>query len=294
MARSRPELADDEPPGAGLARRVVAVLPLLLILGGVAAGSLVLWRDALKDKRYLLGGDTLTLSGVRNAPAEALTEIERLGRFCAGRSLLDPFLLTRLRREYSASPWIRRVCSLRRVPPNRVAVEFVPRLPSAQARHEGYYWLVDSEGILLPVPGNRKPFPGLPEVAGALGRRPRDGQRWRDEGMADALGVLSVIANSPLTDSFVVTRINVARGALASGNRPGRPRLNLETAEGVTIRWGTYNRGDLSDEILNSEKIAMLRQLIAREYAAVPGVILDVATRVPGYGLPEPVVGGLQ
>ena len=35
------------------------------------------------------------------------------------------------------------------------------------------------------------------------------------------------------------------------------------------------------------EKRAMLRGLVNRKLAAIPGVILDVRTRVPGYSLPE-------
>ncbi len=276
-------------------RGLLAALPLSLILAGAGWGSITLWQHAFDDPRFKIGGDTLSLSGSARFGREAVQEIKRLGKQAKGRSLFEPGLLAELRREYEASPWVRRVCSLRRVFPNRVSVEFVLRSPLVQVRQSGYYWQVDRDGVLLPVPGARRPWRDLPEVvatsAKGLARRPRDGGEWRDPGVRDALDVLQLLRASPLSEDLHVRRIRVSRGSFLDRlQRPHlkRPRLYLETAEGVSIRWGGFNRGDFPEEKLNSEKIADLRHFVARGVAAVPGITLDVSTRQPTYRLLRP------
>ncbi len=283
-------------PGRALrwsARGVLHALPLVMILGSVAMGALNLWRVAMHDKRFIVGGDTVSLTGAARFCKEAQAEVRRLGAVSSGRSILDPWLLADIKREYEKSPWIKRVCSVSREFPNRIAVEFVLRMPVAQVRRNGWYWMVDNEGVLLRVDASATPHPGLPEIVSAthslISRQPAYGEIWKDQGVLDALGALRAMRNSPLSEDLHVTRILVHRGSFLDSlacRRRKRPRLDLQTREGILIRWGTYNTGDVPEEIRSQEKIAMLRNLVSREFAG-PGICLDVRTRVPGFSLPR-------
>lgn len=281
---------------AGAACRLcLRALPLCLLLGGSAYGAACLWSEALADGKLKVGGETLSLEGAATEWDGARREMRRLGALAGGRSVLDPFLASDLRSEYAKSPWVKRVCSVRRVFPDRVAVDFVLRLPAAQIKEAagGFdsYWTIDGEGVLLPLDAARRPCAGLPVIvsapAGALPKRPAFGERWTDDGIADALGVMRVLRNSAVAGQVTVTGLTVRRGAFAErvSELAGRPRLEVQTREGVPILWGTFNAGELPGEIASAEKIAMIGNLLDKSYAK-PGVGLNVSTRVACYFIP--------
>ncbi len=266
-------------------------LPLVLILGSAGWGATVLWKTAMADPHFRIGGDTLRLTGAAGSCKEARRAVHALGQKAAGRSLLDPWLLEDLRRAYEESPWVKRVCSLQRVFPDRLAVQFILRVPAAQVRARGWYWLVDRDGVLLSVPGRQEPHAGVPEIVGTLPRTlskpPAYGAIWQDDAVADGLDVLRTLAHSPLSEDLRVRRVLVHRGSFLDTlacRRRKRPRLDIETEEGVLIRWGTVNAERLPGRLQNAEKVSMLRNLLRREIA-VPGICLDVRTRVPGYAI---------
>jgi hypothetical protein len=274
-------------------RLTILILPLLLILASGVVGVVCLWQEALQDRRFRVAGDTLSLTGAARFSVAARDEVQRLGLKAAGRSLLDPWLLTDLRREYEQSPWVKRVCRLSRVFPNRIAVEFVLRVPAAQVHVQNWYWLVDQDGVLLRVAGAQTPYEGLPEIVGtipgSIDRQPAYGQTWNDPAVRDALSVLQVLRDSPLSEDLHVRRVLVHRGSFLDQlecRRQQRPRLDLQTSEGVLVRWGTFNGGDLPGELRSADKVTMLSDLLRRQLA-VPGICLDVRTRVPGYALPQ-------
>jgi len=270
-------------------------LPLLLIFGGVAYGAVSLWQAGIADERFMIRGDTLSLSLPSRLSAEAVYKIEELGKFPRPRSILDPFLLTDLRAKYEANPWVRQVCQLKRVYPDRLAVEFVLRMPVAQVKsyitpERCFYWQVDDTGMQLPLTSSSQPVPGLVVVEGstrnALSRHPGAGASWNDRGVKDALGILQTLRASPVSEDLHVKRVIVHTEVyrdVASNLHSRRPRLDIETDEGVLVRWGTFNGGDLPDEVLNAEKVAMLQNLVNRDLAKIPGICLDIRTRVPGF-----------
>ncbi len=281
-------------PGRHLAPALAAfahVFLFLLVCGGCAAGVALLWRTAMSDPRFRLDGEALGLGGsVRRCP-ESVEELRAIGLRFNGRSLLDPRLASDLENAYSASVWVRSVSRMRRSFPNRMDVELQLRLPVAQVRNNRRYWMIDLEGVLLPVQGGADPFDGLPEVAGAtantLGGRPAPGGVWRDEGVTGALGVMRAFWGSPLSEVLPVARVVVNTGVFGGGDaREARRRFEVVTESGVVVRWGTYN--DLpggGDELTSAEKMWNLQELLSREEALRPGVCLDVRTRIPGYSL---------
>jgi hypothetical protein len=282
-------------PGRHLAPAFAAfthVFLFLLVCGGCAAGVALLWRAALDDPRFRLDGETLGLGGsVRRCP-ESVGELRAISLRFGGRSLLDPRLASDLENAYSGSVWVRHVSRMRRSFPNRMDVELQLRLPVAQVRNNHRYWMIDLEGVLLPVEGNAEPFDGLPEVAGVtantLGGRPAPGCVWRDDGVAGALGVMRAFWGSPLSEVLPVARVVVNTGVFQGGGdaREIRRRFEVVTESGVVVRWGTYNDSpQTGDELTSAEKMWNLQELLSREEALRPGVCLDVRTRIPGYSL---------
>ena len=107
--------------------------------------------------------------------------------------------------------------------------------------------------------------------------------------MQDALSVLRTLGDSAVAEDLHVRRILVHRGSFLDSlrrRRQDRPRLDLETREGILVRWGTFNAGELPEEVRSDEKIAMLQKLMARDLSTARGICLDVRTRVPGFRLP--------
>jgi hypothetical protein len=125
----------------------------------------------------------------------------------------------------------------------------------------------------------------VPLTASDIGARPDARALW-PTGVPDALGALWAVWASPLSDALTVERVTVAAGTFRDSlNRESarRPRLTLTTAEGVTVQWGTYNAGDLPNEMTTPEKLWLLQELL-RQRTIHPGLVLDVQTRVGGYG----------
>lgn len=277
---------------AGAVRAFITIFLFLLVCGGCAAGVALLWRTALSDPRFRLDGETLGLGGsVRQCP-ESVAELREISLRFDGRSLLDPRLASDLETAYGKSVWVRSVLRMRRNFPNRMDVELQLRLPVAQVRNNNRYWMIDLEGILLPVGGSRDLFPGLPEIAGVtantLGGRPLPGGRWLDDGVRGALGVMRAFWGSPLSEVLPVSRVVVNTGVFQGGDavKEIRRRFEVVTEGGVVVRWGTYNDlADTGDELTSAEKMWNLQELLSREEALRPGVCLDVRTRIPGYSL---------
>jgi len=289
MAARKTKPIIDEQTRQGIVAVVMRMLPLILLWAMVAYGVHYCWKNALHDEAYRVSGDTLSLNSDARFCRDAVMETERLARIANGRSLLEPGVLDDVRALYEQSPWIREVCSVKRVFPNKIAVRFVLRSAVAQVRSDNsrYYWLIDEDGRLLPVPGSLSPKKELPQIYGDISRQPRDGELWQDTGVSHALGVMAILRNSPLSDDLMVRKIHVRRSLLDSLRANDRPRLEVETDGQIMIRWGTFNQQNLPDEILSREKIAMLRALLSGSVPKMPGLCLDVRTRAPGYSFPE-------
>ena len=283
-------------PGRHLSPALVKLLNLIMfsaLLAGCVMGTLFLWRMAMNDSRFRLDGETLGLGGsVRECP-ESLGEISSISKSFHGRSILDPRLVSDLEAAYGGSVWVRKVARMRRSFPNRIDLELQLRLPVAQVKNNQRYWMIDMDGVLLPVTGQPHPFAGLPEIVGVtsntLGGRPSPGERWSDEGVSGGLGVLKAFWASPLSEALPVARIVVNTGVFngaKENQREIRRRFEVVTKTGSVVRWGTYNDSAApGDELTSSEKMWNLQELLGRDEALKEGVCFDVRTRLPGFSL---------
>lgn len=265
---------------------VIRCLPLLFILAGAGYGARCLWETGLTDRAFQIL-PSMVIGEKSTYHPEAKEEFVRLSDLSAGKSLLDPRLLGKIRDAYQQSVWIKKVCRVERVFPNQVVVEFIPRRAFMQARVNGYYWLVDDENVLLPVNGMRTPRPQLPMVEGDITARPRYGEKWKDAGVVAAADALTAIENSPLAAQLPIRTITVRRAAFLDklkNRRQSRPRLEIKTHTDINILWGSGPDG-FPGEITSADKIVMLRQLLSQPPANRSKISLDVRTAVPGYKL---------
>ncbi len=262
-----------------------------LVVGGALFGGMLLWRKALADPRFRIDGETLAMAGAVKECPESIRQLEAVGKRFHGRSLLDPLLLSDLEDAYEDSVWVKKITRMRRHFPNRIELEFLIRMPVAQVRQSGLYWLIDSEAALLPIPGSKKAFPALPEIAeataGVIGKRPAEaGEPWNDSGVTGALGVMRAFWASPLSQVLPIERVVVVGGAFRDKNQENRDtirRFEVVSTSGAVVRWGAYNAGDLDGELTSGEKLWNLQELLRRDEANRPGVCFDIRTRLPGY-----------
>lgn len=276
-----------------LIEAVVRVLPMCIIFGAAAYGLDHIWSLAEQEERFRVQ-PTVALTQAPGCRPEAARAFHELGNYAAGRSVLDPTLLRELKDAYLRCPWVKRIITIERIFPGQVGVEFVARNPYAQVLKGGYYWLIDDEGVMLPVEGVREPRPGMPVVRGDIDLRPQDGAVWDDSGVLGALQALQTIRGSALVQALPVAEIVVTRAEyLDRLSRPGRsrPRLEIVTSNGMNILWGTAGE-EYPGELKDAEKIALLRQLVAdgaaRDVPEGQSRQLDVRTRIPGFTLVLP------
>lgn len=270
------------------------IVMFLAICGGCAFGGYVLWTQALKDPRFHMDGDTLGIGGAVLECPESVGDISAISQKFHGRSLLDPMLIGDLEKAYQESVWVRKVSRMRRNFPNRIDLELHLRLPAAQVRSNQRYWMVDMDGILLPVEGSPQPFVNLPEIVGVtarvIGNRPMPGETWTDEGVVGGLGILRAFWGSPLAEALPVSRVVVNTGIYQTADKKEkevRRRFEVVTASGAVVRWGTFNAINAPDELTSAEKMWNLQELLRRDEALRSGVCFDVRTKLPGFSLIE-------
>lgn len=282
-------------PGRHIWPAFGAVLNACMFLAVISAcivGAAMLWRSALDDPRFKMDGETLGMAGaVRECP-ESVEEIRQIGLAFNGRSILDPTLIGDLERAYQGSLWVKKVTRMRRSFPNRIDLELLLRIPAAQVKNSQRYWLIDQDGVLLPVEGSPTPFAKLPEIVGVtatmVGNRPLPGEMWKDEGVEGALGIMRAFWASPLSEALPVQRVVVNAGVFRTeegAQREIRRRFEVVSEGGAVVRWGTFNPLVTGDELTSAEKMWHLEELLRKDEAMRPGVCFDVRTRLPGFSL---------
>ena len=262
---------------------------MILLFVLFALGVIKLWQKGMQSDLFKLRPAIFIANG-KDYSEDAIYEFNRLSGYFAGKSLLEPGLLDKVRQVYSSSPWVEEVCSLRRVYPNKISIEFVPRYAAVQVRHDGYYWLVARDGVLLPADGVKKAYPGLPIIKGDIEKRPENGHIWHSDGVSGALKAFAELNDSDIADELQVSGIEIkAPGFIDRLKRPGksRPRLLIKTDKNITIMWGTCE-GSYPGELRPAEKIFMIRKLLSAWHIKGDmnkNICFDVRTKVAGYNL---------
>ena len=272
-------------------RGICGMLPMLLLFALFTLGLVRLWQRGIESSVFKVRPSIFISNDGLYSP-EALREFDRLSNTFSGVSLLKPGLLDEVRELYGSSPWIEEVCSLKRVYPNKINIEFIPRFTAAQLKHNGYYWLVAEDGVLLPADGVKKKYEDLPVICGDIEHRPENGQIWHGEGVGGALKALTALKDSEFGHELGIKKITIeAPGFIDKLQRPGRsrPRLIVDTGNNsnISVLWGACLE-NFPGEPDTAQKIQMLNKLLHdwKEKGELGrNVCFDVRTNVVGYNL---------
>ena len=270
-------------------RSLCGALPMLLLFSLFALGLIRLWQQGIESSVFKVRPSIFISNDGMYSP-EALREFDRLSNSFNGVSLLKPGLLDEVRKVYGSSPWIEEVCSLKRVYPNKINIEFVPRFVSAQLKHDGYYWLVAEDGVLLPADGVKRKYDDLPMICGDIEHRPENGQIWHGDGVGGALKALKALQKSEFGKELGIKKISIeSPGFIDRLQRPGRsrPRLVIDMGGNIAVLWGACMDNFPGDPDM-TEKISLLNKLLLEwktNGAMGRNVCFDVRTSVAGYSL---------
>ncbi len=153
-------------------------------------------------------------------------------------SIMTPRICERVASAFRTNPWVDEVLSVRKVYPNRLAVELRLRRPVAGVRVAGKYYLVDAWGRRLSegITGWPMGADALPVIVTADATMPPRGGTWP----SDAVRAGSSVARTLLdTRGFLPTRFAVIDCTNMGPRRDVRKSdIVLVTHEGTFVRWG--------------------------------------------------------
>lgn len=285
---------DETEVGFWRAARVPLVVALIVVVSGLAVvtGLKAMRRRAESLDRYKFDPAAFRAvdlpEWVRTNPrlVRLVESAHGLGRV---HSLFEEGLCDRIRANYEANPWVRRVLEVR-TGPDGVDVRLELRRPVAGVAHTSHgrtlYTLVDREGIRLPGASRRWPtdWMELPLVANARTAPPRPGCRWDEAAVLSAVSIACQLDR--WSDRLADAEGRPVRFATIDvtnfGGRENRiaREIVLETAEGARVLYGRsplrpYAPGEASPE----DKMRALAQEVRKVTNLHLVDYIDVAVR---------------
>ena len=272
---------------------VVALMVAALVVGAVRA-----WTALAARPEFALSAALISLPAdhpVVHGGAMAAELRRELGPVLAGASLFESDLCWRVDRELRASLWVADVRSVRRLVPNKLAVDVVFRTPAGQVSHGGRTWMVDLDGYWLPERLYRRPARWSRPSARALAppvivsplvrNHPPLGRPWHGPALAAGARLYAFLETEGLFGEMEIRTIDVARVGLTD-NAGLEPEIVLTTRGGAQVKWGRSDvyrsvRGleELTPVYPDDRKLEMLRSAL-RKYPALQGVeYIDVRFR---------------
>lgn len=203
-------------------------------------------------------------------PPEARDEITSIPRAVPTFNLLSEGVLLRVRDQLGANMWVKEVCSVEKVFPDRMRFTLALRRPAAWVAIGGRWYLTDTEGVRLPVeeenftPGHLPQIVGLPHDGRGRSQVlvPLPGRRWRSTRVAEGVCVavyLLLKLDSPAPVRAKVCSINVS----GAGGR-GRGVV-LTTDDDRRIEWGRTELSGTVRIVSDRKKLAGLLKILRGE-----------------------------
>jgi hypothetical protein len=233
-----------------------------LFVAGFALVVLLVHRNVfsfMTQRRQFAAPEIKTAVVPRWASSQGEEQIRITG---AGRSIFDPKLVEEVGRKFEECAWIKKVTSVERVFPDRLAIKFEYRRPHAAVRRENGYVIVDSDGVRLPGVFSTPPAcERTVTITGVASLPPEPGKPWQDDALRAAVAMADFIPGSTLLTRLGVRDVDVSN----FGGRmdPRKSEMSLTTSGGCVVAWGrttqTSKFGDLSTE----EKLENLREVLA-------------------------------
>lgn len=226
---------------------VAAVLTAALIIGLTA-----LWKSVTARREFLVQPAQISLDkDGKEEMVKKWVRVEEMKRdflrtdttrvLANWHSIFKSNLASMTREAYLSSPWVRDVILVRKVFPNRLDIELQLREPYAIIQHQGKYYVVDVDGVILDpavyILTGENPAGLLPPVAvpDSVKWPGASGKLWSDPSVQAGISMLE-LCRAQFTGRVVIKQIEVTPERPDAGAVPVRATLVL--AAGPRVDWG--------------------------------------------------------
>lgn len=231
--------------------RVLRIGITVLVVSGLCAG-VAFGLDHLKgsvraDERYVVGPDAVRVVNDPPLPVPPAVKarLERETALAGPFNVLDGRVLEEIASRYARQAWVKRVVSVRRIFPDRIAVELEYRRPVAFVTQRDpstdfvndYYW-VDEGGVRLPgVYTSNEVFRRARRmvVCRVATPPPPPGEKWIGKDLAAGLRLVKGLAGHVARRDILSVNVANYGGRL----NPANSHLVLLTPDKTEIRWGS-------------------------------------------------------
>jgi hypothetical protein len=242
---------------------------LVVIAAGASVGMARLDQHVHQQDRFS-GPPEIVLVDV---PAELEPIIrEGVDPLTDGR-WIDPDLCVRVADQLLRIAWVRKVNSIRRIPPGRIEVRCAYRTPAAMVQVGGEFVLIDAERVRLP---GRYPYsPALPLIQGVAAPPPAPGVYWRAADLAAAMAVATRLEPEPFANQVTAIRVHNYKGR--ENAQAAHIELATDRAAGRII-WGSAP-GEEIEENSATQKLAIMRRNY-EQYGRIDAghTVIDIST----------------
>ncbi len=168
-----------------------------------------------------------------------------------------------LAQQLAKNAWIKKVKWVRRTFAGQMLVNCEFREPAAMLKSKGVYYLIDSNGYLLPGKYNQQAIRtcGLMEIRGAAGSIPSAGKKWNNPDLMAGLRLVKLLRTMPFRKQIQAVDVTNFKGRID----PTRSWILLITDRNTTIRWGRPPGMEDGLETTAQEKLALIAGIYKRQ-----------------------------
>lgn len=192
-------------------------LRIALVLAVIAAAGL-----AIRNSRYF---KLESVEVVDVSCAAAGLETDGSLQANMGRNIFDIDIASLASRIETTYPAIKKAV-VKRILPNRLEIDIIPRLPVAKIKDRRGYFPVDKTGMVLSPDMKSGRLPVI--IGFSMWRRPRAGERLKNEQLKNTFRLIDAINETSVSLYYEVTTID------ASSNR----NLSLYLGSGIEVKIG--------------------------------------------------------
>jgi hypothetical protein len=247
------------------------------LLFAAAVGAAGVGVVALEPRAKALSSGPVRLEWVNlpmwlSDPAQAafLRQRERDAALNEQDTIHDPSLCRTVGERLAASPWIASVKRVQAVADGRLRVEAAFRTPVAMVSFAGMAYLVDRDGVRLPLqaPADQVDRRDWLVIAGVRAGVPQVGQPWPGDDLAAGLKLVTFLLNEQVAGrmSFrpLLRGVDVSNVGLRRDRSAGELQLVLSNPR-AQVHWGLPPMEEYGTERPAASKIQVLNELFASQ-----------------------------
>lgn len=191
------------------------------------------------------------------------------------KSSLDHDQVKEIAQILSAEPWIKKVNRVQRVygnaPGDTLQVDCDFRAPVALVQDEGWFWMVDAEGVKLPERFTKEELSkvaigrGLEKVqlrvvTGVHDQAPQAGEKWTGRDLQAGIELARLFFGKPFMNDVAMIDVSGVDPISSAAGAPNE--VVLHTRYNTQIRWGSpVQQTGFSVEVPAAQKLATLEKL---------------------------------